>query len=104
MSSFRQSDLPQDDANSGPIDLIRRKLAREPEIHGGKKSRVVFTDDGEKRVSPDNRSSPSTSSAPLCPLPNADPPRPYRTVTTTLSAVPSVTRTRQAQTSESAKV
>ena len=31
----------------GPIDLIRRKLAREPQIHGGKKSRVVFTDDGE---------------------------------------------------------
>ena len=32
----------------GPIDLLRRKLAREPQIHGGKKSRVVFTDDGEK--------------------------------------------------------
>ena len=30
----------------GPIDLLRRKLAREPQIHGGKKSRVVFTDDG----------------------------------------------------------
>lgn len=26
----------------GPIDLLRRKLAREPQIHGGKKSRVVF--------------------------------------------------------------
>ena len=32
----------------GPIDLLRRKLAREPQIHGGKKSRVVFTEDGEK--------------------------------------------------------
>ena len=32
----------------GPIDLLRRKLAREPQIHGGKKSRVVFTDGGEK--------------------------------------------------------
>ena len=31
----------------GPIDLLRRKLAREPQIHGGKKSRVVFTDEGE---------------------------------------------------------
>ena len=26
----------------GPVDLLRRKLAREPQIHGGKKSRVVF--------------------------------------------------------------
>ena len=33
---------------SGPIDLLRRKLAREPQIHGGKQSRVVFTADGEK--------------------------------------------------------
>ena len=32
----------------GPIDLLRRKLAREPQIHGGKKSRVVFTEDEEK--------------------------------------------------------
>ena len=32
----------------GPIDPLRRKLAREPQIHGGKKSRVVFTDEGEK--------------------------------------------------------
>ncbi|MDE2890912.1 MAG: hypothetical protein OXN86_00160 [Chloroflexota bacterium] len=39
----------------GPIDLIRRKLAREPQIHGGKKSRVVFTDDGEKSVPRDDR-------------------------------------------------
>ncbi|MXY85738.1 MAG: hypothetical protein F4Y95_04400, partial [Chloroflexi bacterium] len=39
----------------GPIDLIRRKLAREPQIHGGKKSRVVFTDDGEKSVKREDR-------------------------------------------------
>ena len=31
----------------GPIDLLRRKLAREPQIHGGKKSRVVFDENGE---------------------------------------------------------
>ena len=32
----------------GPIDLLRRKLAREPQIHGDKKSRVVFLEpDGE---------------------------------------------------------
>ena len=29
-------------AENGPLDLLRRKLAREPRIHGGKKSRVVF--------------------------------------------------------------
>ncbi len=33
-------------APDGPIDLLRRKLAREPQIHGGKKTRVVFYDDG----------------------------------------------------------
>ena len=27
---------------NGPIDLLRRKLAREPQIHGGKQTRVVF--------------------------------------------------------------
>ena len=26
----------------GPVDLLRRKLAREPQVHGGKRSRVVF--------------------------------------------------------------
>ena len=26
----------------GPMDLLRRKLAREPQIHGGKRTRVVF--------------------------------------------------------------
>ena len=45
--------LVEDD---GPIDLIRRKLAREPQIHGGKKSRVVFTDEGEKSVKRADRS------------------------------------------------
>lgn len=35
-------------APDGPIDLIRRKLAREPQIHGGKQSRVVFTENGER--------------------------------------------------------
>ena len=29
-------------AENGPLDLLRRKLAREPQIHGGKKSRVIF--------------------------------------------------------------
>ena len=29
-------------AENGPLDLLRRKLAREPQIHGGKKSRVVL--------------------------------------------------------------
>ncbi len=42
-------------ADDGPIDLIRRKLAREPQIHGGKKSRVVFTDDGETKEDRDDR-------------------------------------------------
>ncbi len=35
----------------GPIDLLRRKLAAEPQIHGGKKTRVIFykdqDDDGQ---------------------------------------------------------
>ncbi len=34
----------------GPLDLLRRKLAQEPQIHGGKRSRVVFTDSGERSV------------------------------------------------------
>ena len=42
-------------AKDGPIDLIRRKLAKEPQIHGGKKSRVVFTPAGEKSVKRDDR-------------------------------------------------
>ena len=35
-------------APDGPVDLLRRKLAREPQIHGGKKTRVVFYDAGER--------------------------------------------------------
>ena len=38
----------------GPMDLLRRKLAREPQIHGGKKTRVVFYDtskDSDEEVS-----------------------------------------------------
>ncbi len=34
-------------AEGGPIDLIRRKLAAEPQIHGGKATRVVFDGDRE---------------------------------------------------------
>ena len=49
-------DLPESlVAADGPIDLIRRKLAREPQIHGGKKSRVVFTDEGENSFKRDDR-------------------------------------------------
>jgi hypothetical protein len=32
----------------GPLDLLRRKLAAEPQIHGNKKVRLVFTDEGER--------------------------------------------------------
>ena len=35
---------------SGPIEHLRIKIAREPQIHGDKKTRVVFTEDGEKTV------------------------------------------------------
>ncbi len=42
-------------APDGPIDLIRRKLAREPQIRGNKKSRVVFTDDGETKAPRNDR-------------------------------------------------
>ena len=39
----------------GPLALLRRKLAAEPQIHGDKKSRVVFTDTGERSVRRWNR-------------------------------------------------
>ena len=39
----------------GTIDLLRRKLAAEPQIHGGKKRRVVFTEDGERTEMRDDR-------------------------------------------------
>ena len=32
----------------GPIDMLRRKLAAEPSIHGGKASRLAFVDGGER--------------------------------------------------------
>ena len=34
--------------DGGPIDLLRRKLAKEPQINGGKKSRVVFLEPDEE--------------------------------------------------------
>ena len=37
----------------GTIDLLRRKLAAEPQIHGGKLRDVVFTEDGETTVARD---------------------------------------------------
>lgn len=40
---------------NGPIDNLRKKLAAEPQIHGGKKSRVVFTADGEENANRDDR-------------------------------------------------
>ena len=32
------------------MEMLRRKIVAEPQIHGGKKSKVVFTDDGERSV------------------------------------------------------
>ena len=37
-------------ADGGPLETLRRKIVSEPQIHGGKKSKVVFTDDGERTV------------------------------------------------------
>ena len=37
------------DAN-GPMELLRKKLATEPQIHGDKQTRLVFTAEGEKSV------------------------------------------------------
>ena len=37
----------------GTIDLLRRKLAAEPQIHGGKLRDVVFTEDRETTVARD---------------------------------------------------
>ena len=37
-------------ADGGPLETLRRKIVAEPQIHGGKKSKVVFTDDGERTV------------------------------------------------------
>ena len=35
-------------ADGGALETLRRKLAAEPQIHGGKRTRVVFTDTGER--------------------------------------------------------
>jgi len=35
-------------ASSGPLDRLRQKLAAEPQIHGDKRTRLVFTQTGEK--------------------------------------------------------
>ena len=37
-------------ADGGPIHRLRLKLASEPQIHGNKGTRVVFTDEGETAV------------------------------------------------------
>jgi hypothetical protein len=37
----------------GPMELLRRKLAAEPQIHGDKQTRLVFTRDGEENVKRD---------------------------------------------------
>ena len=34
----------------GPIERLRRKLAAEPQIHANKRTRLVFTADGETSV------------------------------------------------------
>ena len=45
--------LPQELCEAdGPIDLLRRKLAREPQIHGGKQTRVVFYAKGDENNEP----------------------------------------------------
>jgi hypothetical protein len=35
---------------NGPMERLRRKLAAEPQIRGGKQTRLVFTEDGEESV------------------------------------------------------
>lgn len=35
---------------NGPMERLRRKLSVEPQIRGGKLTRLVFTDDGEESV------------------------------------------------------
>ena len=47
----------------GPIYLIRKKLAAEPQIHGGKKSRIEFVDpDDEKPINPASQPPPMRAS------------------------------------------
>ncbi len=40
---------------NGPLVILRQKLAAEPQINGGKKTRVVFTAEGEDNVDRDDR-------------------------------------------------
>jgi len=40
---------------NGPLTILRQKLAAEPQIHGGKKTRVVFTADGEDSAEHNDR-------------------------------------------------
>ncbi len=48
--------LPEDLCRpNGPIERLRQKLAAEPQIHGGKATRVVFTEDGEQNEPRDDR-------------------------------------------------
>ena len=42
----------------GPLALLRRKLAAEPQIHGGKRTRVVFSGGGETTERRKDRGSP----------------------------------------------
>ena len=39
----------------GPLEHLRRQLAAEPQIHGGKRTRVVFTVEGERNESRSDR-------------------------------------------------
>lgn len=41
--------------HNGPLAILRQKLAAEPQINGAKKTRVVFTPDGENAVHRDDR-------------------------------------------------
>ena len=36
--------------SGGPMELLRRKLAAEPQIHGNKQTRVLFTAAGEESL------------------------------------------------------
>ena len=36
--------------SGGPVERLRRKLPAEPQIHANKRTRLVFTDDGETNV------------------------------------------------------
>ena len=33
----------------GPMELLRRKIAAEPQVHGDKKTKVIFTEEGERQ-------------------------------------------------------